>query len=470
MNFKGLLSWGTLFLAAALSFTACSGEDGKNGINGTDGVDGKDAKEVNVDSLADAIREDIAEKFMDSLNKKPYIDTIYNEVFDNALGDKWMDSVRNALLDSLKNASYDSLYDELVDSIYNDIYERNAIRNLAASVWSHKEDIYGAFANQYPLMYKDFKDQNGEKNPVPISINVGNYCEEDPSSDVPCRWKKVTFKAWIDGATDTSSVSEIVNPNTEVVIGASLKFNNDYLIKLTTPQQEQIQVRAYANENDREILFYSKSEPTIVHPMQINGAEYVGVEHRSWWNGVWITPNMDSITVLLEEIAKKLPGGVLKVYQKYDDDDSMVESSARVVKAVFEVLQKRNIKYIENDNAGSHGQKVNYPIEVLRTKQGVCNELSFLFASVLEAIGFNVVIIKIPSHMFIGWEAEKDGPIDLIETTMITDTNNTFVDANASALNTYTENVTVESLASEDAEVLSLKEIRNYGILPNDIP
>lgn len=478
MRFYKALSLATTLLIGTLAFTACSGADGKDGINGANGIDGidgingkngkdgKDAKEVNVDSLADAIREDISEKFMDSLNKKPYIDTIYKEVFDNTLGDKWMDSVRNALLDSLKIASYDSLYDNLVDSIYNDIYEKNAIRSLDAYVWTHKEDIYGAFANQYPLMYKDFKNQKGEKSPVPVSIKVRNTC--DPG--IQCRWKKVTLKTWIEGATDTSSTTEIVNPDSETLLSASLKFDTKYLNSLENPKQEQIQVRAYTNENDREILFFSKSEPTTIHPKQINGAEYEGVKNRDWWNGVWVTPNMDSIATILTEVAKKLPGGTLKVYQLYDGDEDLVESSERVVKAVFEVLQSRNIKYIENDNAGSHGQKVNYPIEVLRTKQGVCNELSFLFASILEAAGFNVLLIKIPSHMFIGWESEKDGPIDLVETTMITDKNSTFKSANSIAIETYKEQVTTEALASGDAEVTELSKVREYGILPNDIP
>lgn len=478
MRFYKALSLATTLLIGTLAFTACSGADGKDGINGANGIDGidgingkngkdgKDAKEVNVDSLADAIREDISEKFMDSLNKKPYIDTIYKEVFDNTLGDKWMDSVRNALLDSLKIASYDSLYDNLVDSIYNDIYEKNAIRSLDAYVWTHKEDIYGAFANQYPLMYKDFKNQKGEKSPVPVSIKVRNTC--DPG--IQCRWKKVTLKTWIEGATDTSSTTEIVNPDSETLLSASLKFDTKYLNSLENPKQEQIQVRAYANENDREILFFSKSEPTTIHPKQINGAEYEGVKNRDWWNGVWVTPNMDSIATILTEVAKKLPGGTLKVYQLYDGDEDLVENSERVVKAVFEVLQSRNIKYIENDNAGSHGQKVNYPIEVLRTKQGVCNELSFLFASILEAAGFNVLLIKIPSHMFIGWESEKDGPIDLVETTMITDKNSTFKSANSIAIETYKEQVTTEALASGDAEVTELSKVREYGILPNDIP
>lgn len=469
--------------AFTFSFTACSGEDGADGVAGKDAeevnVDSlakairtkvtKDTKKVDVDSLADAIRSEVTKTLWDSLYAEPYVDTIYNILFDNTYSEDWMDSIREALVDSLKDADYDSLYKVLYDSIYNDIYTQHAIRTLDAAVLISKDDIYGAFANQYSLMYKDFKGSKGEPLPVPVGITVRNTCEK--KSSVPCRWKKITLKSWIEGATDTSMSTEFVNPDTSVTLGASLKFDKDYLLNLTAPKQEQIQLRAYALENDREILFFSESKPTTVHPMQINGGEYKGVENRNWWYGVWVTPNMDSISTILDEVAKKLPGGMLKVYQKYSDDETIAESSARVVEAVFDVLKKRNIKYVENDGAGSVGQKINYPIEILRSKHAVCNEFSLLFASVLEAIGFQAALIVIPDHMFVGWYSERDGKyLDVVETTLLNNKDATFQSANEAAIETFTEEVTAEAQKSGDAEIILLDEVRKFGIMPNDIP
>ena len=449
--------------AFTISFTGCSGEDGK------DGIAGKDAEEVNVDSLAKVIRTKVTKTLWDSLYAEPYVDTIYNILFDNTYADNWMDSVREALIDSLKDADYDSLYNQLYDSIYNDIYTQNVIRTLDAAVLMSKDDIYGAFANQYPLMYKDFESPEGQVLSVPISITIRNTCES--KNKVPCRWKKVALKTWIDGVTDTSTTTGFVNPDTTIILGATLKFDTDYLLDLTAPKQEQLQMRAYALENDREILFFSESRPTTIHPMQVNGAELLGVENRNWWNGVWITPNMDSITTILNEVTKKLPGNTLKVYQKYSDDESVVESSYRVVKAVFEVLQKRNIKYVENDGIGSNGQKINYPIEVLRSKHAVCNEFTFLVASVLEAIGFEVAIIIIPNHMFIGWHTEKNGStLEVLETTLLSNKDVTFEEANENARETFTEEVSDKAQKDGDAEIILLDDVRKFGIMPNDIP
>ena len=112
------------------------------------------------------LSEEQLNSLLDSLKIAAY-DSIYPEVYSD------LDSSKQAFLDSLKTAAYDSIYPELYDSIYNDIYTQSTIHSLSASVYIIKEDIYTAFANQYPLMYK-----NSE---YPISVNVKNDCSSSPS-------------------------------------------------------------------------------------------------------------------------------------------------------------------------------------------------------------------------------------------------------------------------------------------------
>lgn len=476
--FSGMLITGTALAIAGATLTACSGEDG---------VDGKDAAEVNVDSLANVLRDEITGTLWDSLYAEPYVDTVYNILFNDAFASAWMDSVRSALLDSLKLADYDSLYAKLYDSVYADIYSQAVIRTLDAWTWTAKENIYGAFANLYPLMYKDFTVE-GKSVPQPVSIMVRNSCEkgyteEDLSfmsqEDInkmivrtpQCRWKKIMVKAWIDGFTDTTETTSGVNTDTTLLLAPKFKFNNDALLALTAPTKANIQVRAYALENDHEILFYSTSEPTTIHPMQVNGAELVGVKNRIWYDGVWVTPNMDSIPAILEEMAEILPDKVLKVYQKYEGDESISESSARVVQALFKVLQKRNLKYIENDGAGSMGQKINYPVEVLRTRQGVCNELSFLVASILEAAGFDVYLVVLPTHMFVGWAGEVGtNSLGFLETTMLAQEDATFGGAYLAGVEKFNQQLEAGNFEDGTSQIMELAELRMYGITPNDVP
>lgn len=460
-NGFGLVVGGILSLGLLLA--SCSGENG---------ADGRDADPVDVDSLATAIRAEVTESLWDTLYAKPYVDTVYKILFDNAFGTAWMDSTRQALVDSLKQADYDSLYAALYDSVYYDIYSQSIIKQLDAYKWTVKEEINLAFANQYPLMYKDYVNSSGDIYPVPVSVIVRNECPSVISilDTEPCSWKKIMVKAWITDWTDTGSVSGFVNADTTDVFAPPLTFDMTKAVKLTAPEKVNIQIRAYALENDHEILFYSASEPTTLYPVQVNGSELQGVKNRNWWYAAWVTPNMDSIPNILNDLKKKLPSGTVKVYQKYSDDETVAESSKRVVQAVYEVLQARKITYLQNNGAGGTGQKINYPIEVLRSRDGLCIETAVLFASILEALGMQVFIVNIPEHAFVGWRTDKNSnTLDFVETTLIGGTS-TFAYANSSGIEKFNEQLDAGNFESGDAELIDIEAVREYGIVPNDIP
>ena len=203
--------------------------------------------------------------------------------------------------------------------------------------------------------------------------------------------------------------------------------------------------------------------------MQLFGSEYKGVKNFSWWYGVWITPNMDSIPKILTELAHMLPDSTLKVYQKYSADTSIEQSSRRVVSAIFDLLQKRGIKYVQNESIGSVGQKIQYPIETLREKEGICIETSTLFASILEAAGFQPFLVLIPSHSFVGWRVnKKSDTLDFIETTLIGNSKATAADAFNSGIKKYSDEVKAGTFTSGASELIEIEAVRKFGILPND--
>lgn len=467
MSFWRKTTFATIFAAllTTASFTACSGEDGK------DGVAGKDADEVDVDSLATAIKEQLTESLWDSMYSADYVDTVYSLVFDNTLGDAWMDSVREALLDSLKESDYDSLYQKLFDSVYADIYSQNIIKGLNAHVYFAKDPINGAFANLYPTIFNGNVKKEGYPIYSPISLEISNTCLK--SSTAPCRWNKVMVKSWIEGFTDTATVTGTVNPDTSIFIGPSLSFDPKALAEVKEPTPVQIDIRIYALENDREILFYSTSEAVSLNPMQVSVEEFAKElgDVTKLMKTVWVTPAMDSMENILNEVAKQLPDGTLKAYQKYSEDDEMAQSSMRVASAIFDVLKKRGIKYIENDGIGSFGQKVNYPIEVLRSKQAVCNEYSFLFASILEAIGYEVVLVETASHMFVGWLADAaTETYDFIETTLLNDKNATAEAAINSGREKFAAEQDAGNFKNGESFMIFVEQAREMGIVPNAVP
>ncbi|WP_295680814.1 hypothetical protein [uncultured Fibrobacter sp.] len=193
-----------------------------------------------------------------------------------------------------------------------------------------------------------------------------------------------------------------------------------------------------------------------------------------------MTPTADSISAMVGEVAKKLPNGELLVYQKYSDDASVELSLKRVVKAVFEVLQSRGIKYIQSSGSASIGQRINYPVETLRKKEGICIETAVLFASVLERLGFLTSLIIIPSisHAFVGWLPERPSDLSsvsfedfyVIETTMIGNENFSFLDARLAAIDKYFDPLSDGSYRIDLVIGIPIYISREYGIMPNNVP
>lgn len=136
-----------------------------------------------------------------------------------------------------------------------------------------------------------------------------------------------------------------------------------------------------------------------------------------YWQGHYILPELTAAYVTpnhprIEELASKA-GMYLK---KWTNDPSFTGYQSRnpnVVKkqiaAIYAALQAENIAY-RNPPASFEqlGQRVRMPYTVLEQKGGTCLDLSLLFASCLESVGLNPLIIVITGHAFCGcWLEEQ---------------------------------------------------------------
>lgn len=135
-----------------------------------------------------------------------------------------------------------------------------------------------------------------------------------------------------------------------------------------------------------------------------------------YWQGSRIMPELTAAFVTpnhprIEEIAAKA-GMYLK---KWTSDPSFTGYQSRnpnVVKkqiaAVYAALQEENIAY-RNPPASFErlGQRVRMPYAVLEQKGGTCLDLALLFASCLEAVGLNPLVILIAGHAFCGCWLEQ---------------------------------------------------------------
>lgn len=136
-----------------------------------------------------------------------------------------------------------------------------------------------------------------------------------------------------------------------------------------------------------------------------------------YWQGHYILPELTAAFVTpnhprIDDITAKA-GAYLK---KWTGDPSFTgyqSCNPNVVKkqiaAIYAALQAENIAY-RNPPASFEqlGQRVRMPYAVLEQKGGTCLDLSLLFASCLEAVGLNPLIIVITGHAFCGcWLEEQ---------------------------------------------------------------
>jgi tetratricopeptide (TPR) repeat protein len=145
----------------------------------------------------------------------------------------------------------------------------------------------------------------------------------------------------------------------------------------------------------------------------------------------WITPTAKSVASLLDAAKKRATGGKL---------EGKEGASLPQVKAVWDELRERAFTFVREpsiDSEATHSHPARLPFEIIEARGGHALEGSLLFASLLEAIGLDVVLVRVPGHMLIGWlptkadHAAADGMTDAVpspsgsafflETTMIAD-------------------------------------------------
>jgi len=165
-----------------------------------------------------------------------------------------------------------------------------------------------------------------------------------------------------------------------------------------------------------------------------------------------VMPNSPQIETLLGEAAAILRDGTgSSAIEGYQSGPERVD---QIVRAVYEAMQARNIRYASPPASWSEvGQKIRTPEEVLDGRVGTCLDTAVVLAAGLEQAGIRPLIWVVQGHAFVGYwreEFELDGiassdaspmvnlldlgVLNVVETTLLTEGKNArFDDAVAAA-------------------------------------
>jgi hypothetical protein len=194
-----------------------------------------------------------------------------------------------------------------------------------------------------------------------------------------------------------------------------LDWDTQWLAGLRSPIRQPLRVtveRAGHVDETREI-------PVRVHPL--DDALYFVREGREridlgWVFAAYVDPKDPVVTSIVAAARETDP-----VFARPSDD-----ADANVAKAlaIWTVLTRHGLTYADGDPSLSRGpaiysQRVRLLGEVWNERRANCVDGSVLIASVLERIGIPAFIALVPGHAFVGFRAERGGPIAWLETTLL---------------------------------------------------
>ncbi|MBQ8133192.1 MAG: DUF3320 domain-containing protein [Clostridia bacterium] len=182
-----------------------------------------------------------------------------------------------------------------------------------------------------------------------------------------------------------------------------LKLNGNVLAGLTERITGNLNIElicdskiVFAKQNEMTVLAYDEWHGFLVYPELLSA---------------FVTPNHPAITKIVSkgaEILEKWTDDPSFTGYQRQDPDSVLKQAA----AVYGAIQEQNIVYsVPPASFEKVGQRIRLCDSVLENKMGTCIDMTLLYASALEAVGLNPILIIKPGHIFAGvWLEEQTFP------------------------------------------------------------
>lgn len=295
----------------------------------------------------------------------------------------------------------------------------------------------------------------GTVNPAPLELTFGNADKRE---------RQLRIELEIPGVTTKVTRSVVVLGKGIEHVALTPPLMPGFAIgELRAPRRVQLDVRVF----EGGAAVFEQSMPVELLPR-----DYLPTWHKTSEDtkrptlhnlGAWITPNEPAVEALLTTAKQRLVGR-----QTFSGPQA---ETLPQVQALYDELKARGVSYVMDPAVSSDqflGQRTRLPVEVIASTNAQCLEGTLLFATLLEAIGLEPIVVTVPGHAFVGWRASpKDGkqqPMFFVETTMVH--TGTF----ASAVKVATARVASEhqrgSFKTGAARLIHVRELRAKGITP----
>lgn len=154
-------------------------------------------------------------------------------------------------------------------------------------------------------------------------------------------------------------------------------------------------------------LAFSQSRPVLLHSASdlFWGKKFANAQFVSRW----VTPHDPAVLKLISTARSRVRNGRMPGYNASRAAASPKALATQVrmqAQAVFEALRRSGVSYVSSiytfGNFVGEAQRIRLPRETLTISTANCIDMSVAFASAMENLGMNPVIVIVPGHAFAG--------------------------------------------------------------------
>lgn len=154
------------------------------------------------------------------------------------------------------------------------------------------------------------------------------------------------------------------------------------------------------------VLAFSQSRPVLLHSASdlFWGKKFANAQFVSRW----VTPHDPAVLKLISTARSRAQNGRLPGYNASRTTSSkrMTGQVRAQAQAVFEALRHSGVSYVSSiytfGNFVGEAQRIRLPRETLTISTANCIDMSVVFASAMENLGMNPVVVIVPGHAFAG--------------------------------------------------------------------
>ncbi len=184
-----------------------------------------------------------------------------------------------------------------------------------------------------------------------------------------------------------------------VIANLVLHYQADVLASYDEALEGKI---SYQLLRDEKVLY--KNEAKVDLRPYDEGSNYL---NDAPMRAAFVTPNHPEILSLVKKISDKKgekKGSYSVVAYQWGAQEVLATAEC-----MFEVVKELEIAYVISKSGYHRGyQRIRLVDEILARKQGNCMDLTYLFASLLESLGLNPLIVITQTHAFVGfWLTDK---------------------------------------------------------------